>query len=318
MSDFVIIPDASSDLTKDLRDRFHIPDYIRGTIYFPDGSEAVADLDWELIDPETYYKSMSGRNALYKTASARRGDIISVYEKFLKEGKDILAITLSSALSGTNQVCKKVAEELMEKYPQRKIAVVDSLRYSTALSLLVIMASQKQQQGATLEQTVEYLENNKHRVHQIGPMDDMFFLTKTGRVSNFKAFFGTLVGINPMADFNRHGLSQVLGKFKGKAAAFDAVIEYMRGTVEKPEEQIIFVAHSNREQAAQVLAQRVQEAFSPREIIINHVGLSCGASVGPGLCAVFYQGTEISEGMEQEQALMNRIMANQKNKRRSL
>ena len=313
MSDFVIIPDASSDLTKELRERFHIPGYVPGTIYFPDGSEHVADLDWKLMDPKTYYESMSCRKTLYKTASARRVDIIATYEKFLEEGKDILAITLSSALSGTNQVCKKVAEEMLEKYPQRKIVVIDSLRYSTALSLLVIMASQKQQEGATLEETAAYVEANKHRVHQIGPMDDMFFLVKTGRVSNFKAFFGTLIGINPMADFNRKGLSQVLGKFKGKKRAFDAVIEYMKGIVENPEEQIIFVAHSNREQAAQVLAQRVQETFHPKEIIINHVGMSCGASVGPGLCAVFFQGKEISEDMVQEQALMNEIISNQKN-----
>jgi DegV family protein with EDD domain len=201
----------------------------------------------------------------------------------------------------------------MEKYPERKIMVVDSLRYSTALSLLVIKASQKQQEGATLEETAQYLERIKHTIHQIGPMDDLFFLVKTGRISNFKAFFGTIVGINPMADFNRKGLSQVLGKFKGKKKAFDAVIEYMRGTVENPGEQIIFVAHSNREEAAKALAQRVQEEFSPKEIVINPVGLSCGASIGPGLCAVFYEGKEISENMEQEQALMNQIILNQKN-----
>ncbi len=318
MSDFVIIPDASSDLTKDLRERFHIPGYIKGTFYFPDGREAVADLDWELIDPITYYKSMSGRKALYKTASAQRGEVFSVYERFLKEGKDILAITLSSGLSGTNQVCRKVAEELMEKYPQRKIIVVDSLRYSTALSLLVIMASQKQQEGCSLEETAAHLEQNKHRVHQIGPMDDMFFLVKTGRISNFKAFFGTLIGINPMADFNRSGMSQVLGKFKGKKLAFDAVIEYMRGTIENPQEQIVFVAHSNREQAAELLAQRIQEEFSPKEIIIKYVGMSCGASIGPGLCAAFYYGKEISENMEREQALMNSIIEKQKSKEVSL
>ena len=314
MSDFVIIPDASSDLTKELRERFHIPGYIKGTIYFPDGREAAADLDWELIDPVTYYKSMSGRKALYKTASAQRGEVLSVYEHFLKEGKDILAITLSSGLSGTNQLCCKVAAELMEKYPERKIVVVDSLRYSTALSLLVIKASQLQQEGYSLEETAAYLEQNKHRVHQIGPMDDMFFLCKTGRVSNFKAFFGTLMGINPMADFNRHGMSQVLGKFKGKKNAFDAVIEYMKGTIEDPREQIVFVAHSNREEQAKVLAQRIREEFSPKEIIINHVGMSCGASVGPGLCAAFYWGKEISENMEREQALMNDIIEKQKNK----
>ena len=312
MSDFVIIPDASSDLNKALRDRFHIPGYVRGTFYFPDGREGVADLDWELIDPVTYYESMSDRKTLYKTASAQRGEVFSVYESFLKQGKDILAITLSSGLSGTNQVCQKVAAELLERYPERKIIVIDSLRYSTALSLLVIMASQKQQEGCTLEETAAYLEQNKHHIHQIGPRDDMFFLVKTGRVSNFKAFFGTLIGINPMADFNRQGMSQVLGKFKGKKRAFDAVIEYMKGTIENPQEQIIFVAHSNREQSAQVLAERIREEFSPKEIIINHVGMSCGASIGPGLCAAFYYGKEISENMEQEQALMNEIIEQQK------
>ena len=312
MNKFVIIPDSSSDLNKELRERFNVPDYVRGAFYYPDGREIAADLDWEQMDPETYYTSMSGRKMLYKTASAQRGNILEVYERQLKEGKDILAVTLSSGLSGTYQVCQKVAEELMEKYPERKIIVVDSLRYSTALSLLVIKGCQKQQEGATLEETAEYLEKIKHTIHQMGSMDDMFFLVKTGRISNFKAFFGTIVGINAMADFNRKGLSQVLGKFKGKKRAFDAVIEYMHGTITDPEKQIIFVAHSNREQAAQALAQRVKEEFSPREIVINHVGMSCGASIGPGLCAVFYEGKEISENMEQEQALMNQIIANQK------
>ena len=313
MSDFVIIPDASSDMTKELRERFQIPSYIRGTIYFPDGKEALVDLDWDLIDPETYYRSMSGRNVLYKTASSLKGEVVSVYEHFLKEGKDILAISLSSGLSGTYQLCCNVAKELMEKYPQRKIVVLDSMRYSTALSLLVIEASIKRQAGWSLEETAAYIERNKHRVHQIGPMDDMFFLVKTGRVSNFKAFFGTLMGINPMADFNRKGLAQVLGKFKGKKRAFDAVIEYMKGTIENPQEQIIFVAHSDRAQSAETLAQRIKEEFAPKEIIINHVGMSCGASIGPGLCAAFYWGKEISENMTREQALMNDIIAKQKN-----
>ncbi len=312
MADFVIIPDASSDLNRELRERFNIPDYIRGTFYFPDGKEALADLDWELIDPTTYYVAMADRKTVYKTASCQRREVLRAYENQLKMGKDVLSINLSSGVSGTYQVCRKVAQELMEKYPERKIIVVDSLRYSTALSLLVLMASHMQSQGATLEETAACLEANKHRVHQMGPMDDLFFLCKTGRISNFKAFFGNLVGVNPMADFNRQGISQVLGKFKGKQRAFDAVIEYMKGTIEDPHEQIIFVAHSNREAQAQVLAERIRQTFNPKEIIINHVGMSCGASIGPGLCAAFYFGKEISEEMSFEQALMNKILQEQK------
>lgn len=315
MADFVIIPDSSSDLTRELRERFDIPDYIRGLVYFPDGHSELADLDWTDHDPKQFYESMTDKKTIYKTACAPTGDVISVWEKQLAAGKDILMITLSSALSGTYSLCEMIKKELMEKYPERKIIVVDSMRYSTALSLLVILAAQKRQSGATLEETAAFVEENKHRIHQMGPMDDLFFLVKTGRISNFKAFFGTLVGINPMADFNRQGMSQVLGKFKGKKAALDAVIRYMRETIENPEEQIIFVAHSNRQQAAELLADMIRKEFSPKEIIINHIGMSCGASIGPGLCAAFYQGAEVSEGMEKEIAIMNDIIAAQQAKK---
>ena len=310
MSDFVIIPDTSCDLTRPLRERFDIQDYLGGLIYFPDGHCEVCDLDWERYDPKTFYESMSDKKTIYKTASPPTGDTLKIFEKNLKAGKDILCITLSSALSGTYQACELVKSELLAKYPERKIICVDSMRYSTALSLLVIMATMKRQEGASLEETAKYIEENKHRVHQMGPMDDLFFLCKTGRISNFKAFFGTLIGINPMADFNRKGLSEVLGKFKGKKAAFDAVIKYMRGTIENPEEQIMFVAHSNRPAAAELLRDMIVKEFNPKEVIINDVGMSCGASIGPGLCAAFYLGREISEDMEYEKDLMNKILEN--------
>ena len=315
MADFVIIPDTSSDLSKPLRERFGIPAYISGLIYFPDGHSESADLDWEHYDPKTFYESMTDKKTLYKTACAPIGNIMQVYEDQLAQGKDVLGITLSSALSGTYQMCQMAREELLKKYPERKIICIDSLRYSSALSLLVLYAAKLRDEGKTIEETAQLLEQNKHRIHQMGPMDDLFFLVKTGRISNFKAFFGSLVGINPMADFNREGLSQVLGKFKGKKAAFDAVIEYMHKTIEDPQDQIIFIGHSNREAAAQVLAQRVEETFHPKEIIINQIGMSCGCSIGPGLCAAYYFGRELSEGMTYETQVMDTIISNQKNKR---
>lgn len=315
MSDFVIIPDTSCDLTSELRERFGIEDYIKGLIYFPDGRSEYADLDWNLIDPVTFYESMTDKTTLYKTACAPAGEIMEIYEKHLQKGRDIIAVSLSSGVSGTHQTCQVVAEELLKKYPERKIICIDSLRYSTALSLLCILALEKQKSGATIEETAEYIESIKHKIHQMGPMDDLFFLTKTGRISNFKAFFGSLVGINPMADFNRKGLAEVLGKFKGKKAAFDAVIKYMRATGENFEDQIIFVAHSNRAQAAELLADMIKKEFNPKEIIINHVGMSCGASIGPGLCAAFYLGAEISENCEKEKAIMLDIIEGQKAKK---
>lgn len=312
MSNFAIVPDTSCDLVKDLRERFGIDDYIKGLVYLPDGSCITSDLDWEIYNPKDFYESMKDKKVLYKTSAAPTGGIIEVFENQLKQGKDILSITLSSALSGTYQICEMVKKQLLEKYPERKIICIDSMRYSTALSMLVIEAAIKRQEGLTLEETAEYIENNKHRLHQCGPMDDLFFLCKTGRISNFKAFFGTLVGINPVADFNRKGMSEVIGKFKGKKLAFDAVIKYMRETITNPQDQIIFVAHSNRLAAAEVLKEMVIKEFNPKEVIINDIGMSCGCSIGPGLCAAFYWGQEISEDLSREKAIMDEIINGQK------
>lgn len=312
MSKYAVISDASCDLIKPLRERFGIDDYIGSIVYLPDGTSVSSDIDWEIFDPKEFFESMKDKNISYRTACATTGDIIKVFEKHLSAGKDILCITLSSALSGTYQTCELVKNQLLEKYPERKIICVDSMRYSTALSMLVIEASLKRAEGLTLEENAEYIENNKHRLHQCGPMDDLFFLCKTGRISNFKAFFGSLVGINPVADFNRNGLSEVLGKFKGKKLAFDAVIKYMKETIINPSEQIIFVAHSNRETAAELLKEMIIKEFNPKEVIINSVGMACGASIGPGLCAAFYWGKEISEDFSLEKEIMNEIIKNQK------
>jgi DegV family protein with EDD domain len=207
-----------------------------------------------------------------------------------------------------------VAKELLKKYPERRIVVIDSLRYSTSLALLVISAAIKRQEGASFDEVVEYLEKEKYRIHQMGTMDDLFFLVKTGRVDGFKAFFGSMIGLNILADFNEKGLSEPIAKLKGKKDAFKAIVEYIDKTVENPSEQIMFIAHSNREEAAKLLAESVKERFNPKELIITEVGVSCGASIGPGLCAVFYKGAPASAGLEKEKALMDEITASIKSK----
>ena len=307
MSNYVIIPDSSSDLTQDLRKRFDIPDYLHGVMYFPDGRTLPADLDWGILSPKEYYSSMNKRSPLYKTASCPMGEIETTFEKHLAAGHDVLSISLSSSLSSTYNDCVSVGKKLMEKYPERKVICVDSQRYSTALALLVISACLKRDEGVSIEENAAYLEQEKHRIHQSGIMDDLFFLVKTGRISNFKAFFGSLVGINLTADFNNNGLCEVLSRFKGKPTAMEAIVRYMEKTIVNPKDQIVFVAHSNREAVAKMLADRIRERIQPKEILIGDVGMSCGASIGPGLCAAFYKGEPTSQDMVVEKEIMNAI-----------
>ena len=315
MSKYVIIPDSGSDLTKDLRERFDIPEILRGVLYYPDGHSELADIDWETMTSEQFYDSMKGRSALYRTACAPGEEIIEKYERWLKQGYDIISPVLSTALSATYDDCKQVAKDLLAKYPERKITVVDSLRYSTSLALLVAGAAVKRQEGASYDEVVEYLETEKTKIHEMGAMDDLYFLVKKGRISNFKAFFGTKIGLNILADFNEGGLSEPIGKLKGKKDAFDAIVEYMDKIAVNPSEQIIFVAHSNRLDQAKLLADRIKERFNPKELILSDIGVSCGANIGPGMCAVFFKGEPVSKGMEKEKATMDEIIAKLKEKK---
>ncbi|HRV73517.1 MAG TPA: DegV family protein [Eubacteriales bacterium] len=309
MNDFVIIPDSSCDLNSELRERCGIPDYLKGVLYYPDGREAKSDLDWDLMTPEQYYSSMKESRTTYRTATCTIGETVETFEKYLAQGKDVLSVSLSSALSACYQNALVAAKQLKDKYPGRRVVCVDSLRYSTSLALLIMLATKKKEEGQSIDEVAAWMNENRYRIHQMGWMDDLFFLCKTGRVSNVKALFGTLIGVSPMADFNREGLSEVLGKAKGKRSAVDATIAYMERTITEPKEQTIFIAHSNRPDWAETLRGRVQQAFEPKEIILNPVGLACGATVGPGLCAAFYFGSPTSEGLVNEKAIMTEILS---------
>lgn len=309
MYSFEIIPDTACDLTADLRERFGINDYLQGVMYDPDGTEHLITLDWERMTPKDYYNSMKGHKALYTTATPPLGQVYEIFEKHLKEGRDILSISLSGGLSSSYANCEKVAEDLRAKYPDRKIICVDSMRYSTSLALLVIEACLKRQEGKSIEEVAQYINDIRNTVHQIGPMDDLFFLVKTGRITNFKAFFGQMIGLNIMADFNHKGMAEVVGKCKGQRDAIEATVRYMEQTIENPQDQIVFVAYSNRDAAANLLAEKIRERIQPKELIVNVVGMACGATIGPGMCAAFYRGKPITEGLSDEKALMAEILA---------
>jgi DegV family protein with EDD domain len=314
MADFVIIPDSASDMTAPLRERFGIPECRMGTVTYPNGESKEVDLDWETMTPDEFYGLMKNKSVEFKSSTPIMAKEVEIYKKYLAKGLDIISVSLSSALSGTYSASVLAAKTALEEYPERKIICVDSLRYSTSLTLLIALAAEQKKQGKTIEEVADWMNANKNRIHQMGPMDDLYFLAHKGRISNFKAFFGTMAGVNPMADFNKQGLSEVLVKCKGKAMAFDVSIEYIKKTIEDPHDQIIFVAHSARKAFAEKYAELIQKEIGPKEIILTEVGMSCGINIGPGLCAAFYYGSEISDNLETEKEYMRQILENYKKK----
>lgn len=309
MNNFAIISDTSCDLTKELRDRFGIEDYARGYVHLPDGTAIKGNLDWTEEESDAFFKALSDKKSNFRTATPSIGEVEDTLEPFLKEGKDVLCVTLSGGLSGMYGVFVNAAKDLKEKYPERKIIIVDSMRYSTSEGIVCMLASQFRAEGKTIEETAELLEIHKHRVHQIGWMDDLFYCKKMGRVSNAAAVMGTLVGIKAMADFNHKGVSHVLGKTRGYKNAYRLIVEYMKATGEDLENQVVFITHSLRKEHAQAVKELIEAEIKPKEIIITTVGQGSAPNVGPGMVAAFYLGKKASEDLKDETLIFEELAA---------
>ncbi len=301
---FALVTDFGCALTKDLRDRFQIDAHIDGNVTYPDGHTIKSDLDWTTMTPEQYFNSFKDKKFILKTSCPNVDEIEAMFLPFAKDGRDILMVTISSGLSGTYNFALKAAEKVMSEYPEVKIRIVDSLRYSTAQGMLLSYASKLREEGKNCDEVADWLEENKQCFHQIGIMDDLFFLARTGRINKAAAFMGSLVGVEPMADFSSNGLCTVIGKGKGKKKSLDAAVAYLQKLAINPKDQILFVAHSLREKETEYFKKTIEEKVGPKEVIVSSVDMVCGANIGPGLVAVFFYGQKITDDLSMEKAVL--------------
>ena len=295
MSKFVIIPDSTCDMNLEMQKFYNIPELVPGTVVYPDGKVVEVDGSWTKKDREDFYALLKNKKNVFTTGAPSPEKFAEIFEKYLKEGYDVLSVSISSALSCTYQNACVGAELLKEKYPNNKVLCLDSHRYSTAELLLIIEASKLAKQGKTIDETFELLNKYKFYLHQSGPMDDLMFLASKGRISNGKAFMGQLIGVNPIGEVDRNGLTKVLCRVKGSKKALQVCLEYIKQTIIEPEKQTIVIAHSNRENKALLYKEMIEKEIQPKEIILTDVGQSCAPNIGPGLCAAYYFGKEITD-----------------------
>ena len=312
MKNFAIVCDVTCDLNAKLRAEYDI-EYVPGTITFPDGKEETSFLDWSECKSipnctsEAFYALLKKNPEGIKSAPANIDEFAAVFEKHVKEGEPVLAISISSALSGTYSFMCAAQKQVLEKYPDAKIVVVDSKRYAGGMGLLCIHASLLRKEGKSFEEVAKYVEENKNRFHQSGWLDDLFFVAKKGRMTNAKAFFGNLIGIKPIGELDNNGLTTVIGKVKGEKAAYSVCLKYIEALGENLKDQIILVAQSNRPKQAAAYKQMIEEKFSPKAVYICDVFPPTGINVGPGLMVAFFMGKPISEGLTEERALIAKL-----------
>ena len=307
MKKFIILPDVTCDLTEEIRTRFGLEDYIEGYIHFSDGRDLKTTLDWSNISREEFYKTLSNKKMEVSTAPASPEDYYEFYKKYAEQGYDILAMSISSKISSTHNVAVGAAKRVMEEYPDCNIYCFDSLRMAGALGLLVIYALQLKKDGKTMDEIIAWLEEYKHKVHQMGPIDDLIFVARRGRISMGKAIMGNFAGVKPMGDCNREGYVTVLTKAKGMNKALALTVEYARAVSTDIENQYVLVSHSNRQTYAETLADMVKKELNPKDVFICDVFSGSGTNVGPGMVGLYFLGAEISEDLVNEKAIMAKL-----------
>lgn len=309
MSSFAILTDSTSDLKVEFQEKYEI-EVIQGHIILPDKTDVISFQKWEKFNREDFYNDLKANPDGYSTAPPSVGEFAKAFEEHIKKGEDVLCITISSGISGAYGFALQAKDLVIEKYPDAKIMVVDSLRYGPGFGLLSVHASMKRAEGLSMTEVFDYVEAHKNEFHQAGWLDDLSFVAKKGRLTHAKAFFGTLAGVKPIGENDYNGLTTVLGKAKGAKQAYAVLLEYMEKTIVNPEEQIIFIAQTNRYDQAVKYREMIIEKFHPKDVVINDVFPTCGINIGPGLMAAFYMGTPISKDLSVEREIIEKALGN--------
>ncbi len=286
---FQIITDSSCDLPQSLADELDL--IVQPLHFHMNGIDYNNYLDGREIGFTEFFNTL--REGTHATTSAVNPDeFVKVMQPSLAAGLDVIYIGFSSGLSTTYQSGCIAAEELREQYPQRKIICLDSLCASLGQGLFVYLAAQKQQSGATLEETEQYLlELRPHLCHWF-TVNDLLHLKRGGRVSAAAAVVGTMLQIKPIMHMDNEGHLAPVAKVKGRKAALRALAQKALDTAIDLPEQTIFICHGDCVEDAQFVADCLREKSSFKEVIINFVGPTIGAHAGPGVVSVFFIGTE--------------------------
>ncbi|MBO5883885.1 MAG: DegV family protein [Clostridia bacterium] len=286
MNEYVIVTDSSADLELDTAKENGIE--ILDLMVVVEGEAPKRNRE---VDVKEFYKLLREKKGA-TTAALNIDDFANVLEPIAASGKDILYLGFSSGLSGTYAAGKLAAEELSEKYPERKIYTCDTLCASLGEGLLVYLAAMKKKAGATIEEVRDFVENSKLNLCHWFTVDDLFFLKRGGRVSAATAVLGTMLSIKPVMHVDNAGKLINVEKARGRRDSVNRLFEKCKTTAIDISEQTVFICHGDCIEDAEYLADRIKNELGVKEVFIGYTGPVIGAHSGPGTLAIFYIGTE--------------------------
>lgn len=249
---------------------------------------------------EFFARLSSGAYA--KTAMATPTVVYSFFEDLLKQGKDIIHISFAGPLSGAYNCYCNIAEELREKYPERKINIVDSKSASIGEGLLVWYALRNRDNGASYEDEVSYITSMRDNMGHLFTIDDIMHLYRGGRLKKNAALIGKTIQIKPILSCDPDGNLITIGKAIGKRNAIKSVISFFGEMSKGQEQDIIFIQHADNLKDAELLKSKVLEIcnISEDKIIIDELGPIIGTHLGKGALTLSFKCKDRKEKLKFE------------------
>lgn len=253
----------------------------------------------ERIKGKEYYDAVRN-GAEVKTSLINSAHFAKVFEEAVKNGEDILYVSLSKNISGTFQAATIAKEMILEDYPKAKIEIIDSLNASLGQGLHCIYASILRDKGQDIDTVAGILRNNVKKMNGVFTVADLKYLAKTGRITGAKALMGNMLSIKPILRGNANGYIVEFKKTRGRRKSLDELAKLLIDNIENPEEQIIGIAHADAYEEALAVADKIKNAVHPKEIMITTYDYCTGSHVGPDTIALFFMAKDRELGGDAE------------------
>ncbi|MCR2033679.1 DegV family protein [Anaerofustis stercorihominis] len=290
MSDYIITCCSTADMSEEFFKENDIP--LAYFHYILDGKTYADDLG-KSIPFDKFYKMISD-GAVPTTSQISPEEYVELFEPILKNGKDVLHITLSSGISGTINSANIAKDMMNKKYPERKVIVVDSLGASSGYGLLVTLAREKQKKGLNIDELTKWVEENRLNIHHWFFSTDLTSYFRGGRISRTSAIFGTALKICPLLNMSFDGKLIPRSKYRGKKRVIEEIVKRMEEHAEGGLKYSgkCYISHSNCIEDAKIVAEKIEDKFPELDgrVIINSVGTTIGSHTGPGTVALFFIG----------------------------
>jgi DegV family protein with EDD domain len=226
------------------------------------------------------------------TSCLSRENCEKTFGAVLDEGKDLVYIGFSSALSASYSIASGVLDELKVKYPDRKIYCCDSRSASLGQGRLVISAAEKRENGQGAAEVFDWVEANKLRLCHVFTVETLSYLYRGGRVKKTAYLLANTLNIKPVMFVDDEGRLTPSDKVFGRKKSLNALAQRCADTIVDPQNQTIYISHGDCIDDVDYLIARLKEHFPVVDPVINYVDLVIGTHSGPGTVALFYYGEE--------------------------